>query len=450
MPYLQINGRQYALRPGDVSVGTGADAAVRVDGAEGPVQALVTVFPEGQVAIRRANPAAVVRVNGVQLGAEPSPLIHGDKIDVAGHELTFGDDKRGGSTQNISSREIAGELAKMRGAAPLRPTATTGGRLVSLVDGREYPVPDTGIVLGRDASCDVVVPSSEVSRRHAQIAPGDAGYVVSDMSTNGVFVNGERIEGSQLLGRSDVLRVGNEEFRFYADISPAADVPAASAPAAAAPTASPVAPPAAASRPAAAPTPAAAAPGVASAVAPARPVAAPSASRVLARLEVLNGVARGTVHEVRTPLVHVGRGAYNDIVIADDSVSDAHAKLQRRDDGWHVVDVGSTNGTYVAGRRVEGEQRLAAGDDVRFGGVKMAFRPDEEGAVDAKGTRAIAGLSVEQARRLAADARAGAPARSTAPVVEGEREPQRGLPAWLYVVALFAVGVALFLILKDR
>jgi pSer/pThr/pTyr-binding forkhead associated (FHA) protein len=231
MPYLQVNGRQYALRPGDVSVGTGADAAVRVEGAEAPAQAVVALSPEGQAAIRRAGPAAIVRVNGVQLGAEPSPLIHGDKIEVAGHELTFGDDKRGGSTQNISSREIAGELAKMRGAAPARPTATTGGRLVSLVDGREYAVPATGIVLGRDPGCDVVVPSSEVSRRHAEIAPSPEGYVVSDTSTNGVFVNGERIAGSQLLGRADVVRVGNEEFRFYADIASAdAAPPAVAAP----------------------------------------------------------------------------------------------------------------------------------------------------------------------------------------------------------------------------
>ncbi|HEX6058921.1 MAG TPA: FHA domain-containing protein [Gemmatimonadaceae bacterium] len=455
MPYLQVNGRQYALRPGDVSVGTGADAAVRMEGAEAPVQAVVTLSPEGQAAIRRANPAAIVRVNGVQLGAEPSPLIHGDKIEVAGHELTFGDDKRGGSTQNISSREIAGELAKMRGTAPARPTATTGGRLVSLVDGREYPVPATGIVLGRDPGCDVVVPSSEVSRRHAEIAPSPDGYVVSDTSTNGVFVNGERIAGSQLLGRADVLRVGNEEFRFYADIT-AAD---AGSPAVAAPAASAVAAPRPASAPvAAAPAPAASAPAP-SAPAPAMtptPAAAhaaapgPSARRVLARLEVLNGVARGTVHEVHTPLVHVGRGAYNDIVVADDSVSDAHAKLQRRDDGWHAVDVGSTNGTYVNGRRVNGEQRLGDGDDVRFGGVKMAFRPHEEGAVDAKGTRAIAGLSVEQARRLSAEARGAAPARPAPPAAPAEPEPPRGLPAWLYIVALLAAGVALFLILKDR
>jgi hypothetical protein len=79
----------------------------------------------------------------------------------------------------------------------------------------------------------------------------------------------------------------------------------------------------------------------------------------------------------------------------------------------------------------------------------MSFQPAAEIAEDAKGTRAIAGLSVEQARRLAADAR-GAPTRAAPAPPPAEPEAPRGLPAWLYVVALLAVGVALFLLLKDR
>jgi biotin-dependent carboxylase-like uncharacterized protein len=74
-----------------------------------------------------------------------------------------------------------------------------------------YFKPDTAraaVEVLEAAGCDVVVPSAEVSRRHAEIAPGAEGYVVSDTSTNGVFVNGERVRQSQLLGRGDVLRIG--------------------------------------------------------------------------------------------------------------------------------------------------------------------------------------------------------------------------------------------------
>ncbi|HEX2718779.1 MAG TPA: FHA domain-containing protein, partial [Gemmatimonadaceae bacterium] len=109
-------------------------------------------------------------MNGVQLGVEPHPLIHGDKVDVAGTELLYGDDRKGGQTQYITGASVAGLAeAYMPGA---RPVATTGGRLVSLVDGREYTVGPTGLTLGRDAGCDVVVASPEVSRRHAELAAG--------------------------------------------------------------------------------------------------------------------------------------------------------------------------------------------------------------------------------------------------------------------------------------
>jgi hypothetical protein len=51
--------------------------------------------------------------------------------------------------------------------------------------------------------------------------------MLRDLSTNGVLVNGTRISGSQLLARADVVRVGSEDFRFYADVpTPAIDIPA--------------------------------------------------------------------------------------------------------------------------------------------------------------------------------------------------------------------------------
>jgi hypothetical protein len=172
------------------------------------------------VAIRRAAPQAEVRVNGVLLGAEPTPLMHGDKVEVAGLELRFADESKRGATQYTSVEAIppVGGARRTGAARPVRPS---GGRLVSLVDGKEYAVPESGIVIGRDAGCDVVVPRNEVSRRHAELAPTEDGYVVRDMSSNGVFVNGERIQGSHRLARADVIRVGGEEFRFYADVEPA-------------------------------------------------------------------------------------------------------------------------------------------------------------------------------------------------------------------------------------
>jgi pSer/pThr/pTyr-binding forkhead associated (FHA) protein len=217
MPVIQVNNRQYSLKVGTTLLGAGDDADVPVPAHDTlGVQAVVEVGPDRSASIRRASPAAVVRVNGVALGVEPTPLLHGDRVEVAGHEMLFAEDHRGGATQYLQAHEPAATAPHFAGSEVA--TAATGGRLVSLVDGREYPISATGVVIGRDAGCDVVVPNAEISRRHAEIVPAQAGYVLTDLSTNGVFVNGHRVKYSALLGRGDVIRLGAEEFRFHADV----------------------------------------------------------------------------------------------------------------------------------------------------------------------------------------------------------------------------------------
>ena len=256
MPVLQLNDKHFPLGAGSTRIGSGDDVQIALPGdADSGAQAEIERAAGGPVTIRRANPTAHVRVNGVLLGAEPTPLMHGDRVEIGGVELRYADDTIAGATQFVSVSDL-GSLPGA-GGANARATAASGGRLVSLVDGKEYLVPDSGLLLGRDASCDVVVAQNEVSRRHAEIAPTEMGYVVRDTSANGVFVNGDRVQGSRRLSRSDVLRVGSEEFRFHADAAPvaaSAPTPAVSAPAAPAPAApAPTAPAPTAPAPDAAP-----------------------------------------------------------------------------------------------------------------------------------------------------------------------------------------------------
>jgi pSer/pThr/pTyr-binding forkhead associated (FHA) protein len=410
--------------------------------AQPPVQAVVDLTRENQVVIRRVAAGASVRVNGVQLGAEPTPLIHGDKIEIGDSELFYGDDRRGGSTQFISSVNVP-DLQRLRSPGPGKATAATGGRVISLVDGREYLVPAAGLTFGRDASCDVVIPSSEVSRRHAEVVPGDVGYVLSDTSTNGIFVNGTRIEAMQVLGRGDVFRIGTEEFRFYADVLPTAPAVAAPVPIeAAAVTPLPLRPAAPASVPLASEAPAAA---VASA--PARPP--------LATLEVVgdsSGIPKGKTFGVASVLAHVGRGSHNDVVIVEESVSDSHAKLQRRDGVWYVTDLGSTNGTYVNGRRITVEERLSADTDLRFGGVKLMFRVSAtEPTTEPRAFTRQFGVP-DSARRPVAAAPAAARPRPREQYTAPPPAPERGgIPWWAWVIALLAIGGAgLYLFLARR
>lgn len=250
MPVITLQDQQFALKPGQTRLGGGAGVDVQVSGdAALGVQAIVDVAADNQVAIRRANEGATVRVNGVQLDVEPTPLMHGDRIEIAGRELLYADDRKGGATQFMSSDAALAAVQKR--TASNRATAATGGRLVSLVDGKEYAIPTHGASIGRDAACDVVVPDSQVSRRHAEIVPTDDGYDVQDHSTNGVFVNGTRVQGTQRLARSDVIRVGAEEFRFYADVAATPKpAPPAPPPVAAARPPAPSAPPPSVPRPA--------------------------------------------------------------------------------------------------------------------------------------------------------------------------------------------------------
>jgi hypothetical protein len=226
-------------------------------------------------------------VNGVALGAEPAPLLHGDRIEVAGRQLRFSDDRKAGSTVVMPAfgTPKASTAVATRGRA-----GVLGGRLVSLVDGREYVVPAGGMRIGRDADCDIVV--------------------------------------------------------------------------------------------------------------------------------------------------------------IDDSVSDSHAKIQRRDSAWYVVDVGSRNGTYVAGRRVSSEQQLGATAAVRFGGVKVIFRSEPE-VIDADGgTRVIVGFRPTDQLR----------ARTARPIVatrqsqasDSTASAKQKTSPLVWIAAAVVIGATVLLVIQDR
>jgi tetratricopeptide (TPR) repeat protein len=70
------------------------------------------------------------------------------------------------------------------------------------------------IVIGRHQSCDLAIRSSKASRRHAEIAKSGDGYRLYDLaSTNGTFVNGERVE-ERLLQQGDRIEIGDAIITF--------------------------------------------------------------------------------------------------------------------------------------------------------------------------------------------------------------------------------------------
>src|SRR3990172_9569843 len=227
MAFLEYGGKRVTVPAGDMLIGSGAECHLRLEGP-GITQraAVLTTSADLSVSARKLDDNASVEVNGVHLGPMPQPLLHGDKLVIGGHELGFVDERKSGSTKFVSAQQLEQMVAAAKKpGTPGKATAATGGRIVSLVDGREYQA-GTSLKFGRDASADVVISSSQVSRRHAEIVVSPRGYIVVDSSTNGSFVNGERVQNQRLLARADILRLGEEEFRFYADVAPAAEPPA--------------------------------------------------------------------------------------------------------------------------------------------------------------------------------------------------------------------------------
>jgi pSer/pThr/pTyr-binding forkhead associated (FHA) protein len=71
----------------------------------------------------------------------------------------------------------------------------------------------------------------------------------------------------------------------------------------------------------------------------------------------------------------VGRGPGNNFVINDENVSRVHLQLIQDENGRiSVVDLGSTNGTYVNGNRITSETRLNAGDTLRIGDTLIPWQ----------------------------------------------------------------------------
>jgi pSer/pThr/pTyr-binding forkhead associated (FHA) protein len=66
-------------------------------------------------------------------------------------------------------------------------------------------------------------------------------------------------------------------------------------------------------------------------------------------------------------IVSVGRAVENDMVIEEPHVSGFHARLVQRDGRVFIEDLGSTNGTFVNGKRVKTPMQLTQGSVVQFG-----------------------------------------------------------------------------------
>lgn len=85
----------------------------------------------------------------------------------------------------------------------------------------------------------------------------------------------------------------------------------------------------------------------------------------------------GREHPLAAEKIVLGRAVENDIVITSKRISREHACVRRQ--GWRLIleDLGSTNGTYLNGQRIQTAVQLRDGDQIKVGDVQFVFHdPD--------------------------------------------------------------------------
>jgi hypothetical protein len=92
------------------------------------------------------------------------------------------------------------------------------------------------------------------------------------------------------------------------------------------------------------------------------------------KLTLLLGRRTLQVYDFKQPSIIVGRDDAADVMIDNPSVSRRHAEIRLGDDGtWMVVDLDSSNGTFLDGQRITGPRSLTLGTEIGFGKFSILF-----------------------------------------------------------------------------
>ncbi|HEV7451377.1 MAG TPA: FHA domain-containing protein [Pseudonocardiaceae bacterium] len=166
------------------------------------------------------------------------------------------------------------------------------------------------MTIGRDDAADIQVAHPMVSRLHAVVESTSDGWLLTDHSRHGVFLDGRRVHRLPIAAPTEV-RLGESDIGVALTLT------------------------------------------------------VPDRYGSRGRTPPTHGHRAG-VHEIRTPSVRIGRLPDNDVVLDDLLVSRRHAELHRRADGWQLVDLESFNGTYLNGQRIA-EAQISEGDVIGVG-----------------------------------------------------------------------------------
>ncbi|WP_404312300.1 FHA domain-containing protein [Agrococcus terreus] len=102
--------------------------------------------------------------------------------------------------------------------------------------------------------------------------------------------------------------------------------------------------------------------------------AAPAGGGLARRIVVTSGPKTGLELDLPETGLTIGRSSGSGLQIKDDYTSGSHAKIVRWRDQWMVQDQGSTNGTFVDGKRVSEATPVRVGSSIRIGTTTFELR----------------------------------------------------------------------------
>jgi|GEM_PF-913769 len=193
----------------------------------------------------------------------------------------------------------------------------------------EYSFEEGEFYIGRSHTSDIILPSDNVSRRHARLYTVDGKCYIEDLSSsNGVFVNGRRINEVYQIQRSAQIKVGDYYLHIESDAEPG---------------------------------------GV-------------EEERTWCKLTGRNLAFTNQVFRVQRKVNLIGRGKDCTLTIIDPSVSRIHTKISvERSGALTIEDLKSSNGTFVNDERIE-VATVHHRDIIRFGNVEFLVEiADQEG-----------------------------------------------------------------------
>lgn len=191
-------------------------------------------------------------------------------------------------------------------------------------------------LIGRQENCDIVLPSTSVSRKHAKIFVESGRCYIEDLnSANGVTVDGQRVAEQRHLGTAAQIRIG--DYYLYLEYTGEGELAGDN-----------------------------------------RDTLYIADDADHNKLVRVNDEFAGEEFKLSEVKNTIGRTDDNFILLSDPSISREHAVIHRDGDRYVLSDRGSSNGTRVNGRDISKPTDLDPGDLVEFGNVQFVFAHGNE------------------------------------------------------------------------